>query len=344
MRKLAYFCVMILITGATGLVGSHLLYHLVSSGHKVRAIYRKNSNLHVVREVFSLYTPAVIPLWRKVEWVQADLNNIPDLERAFIGVDYVYHAAAMVSFHRKDQTALYKTNVKGTANIVNLCIAKNIKKLCFVSSVATLSKEAENPLMDENSFWNPDADNHHYAITKYGAEMEVWRGTQEGVPAVIVNPGVILGPSMAGRSSSAIIKQYAEGMRYYTSGATGFVDVRDVVKLMYDLMQSDIKNKRYVVVSENLTYKEFTSIVDQQLGLDTPAKRISKFSALFFSVLMSGIGYLIGKKPRLSWDSAMALFRQNRYDNKAILEALDFHFTPIEETIKWICQYDSKKQ
>src|SRR5690625_2697318 len=170
---------MILVTGGTGLVGSHLLYHLVSSGHKVRALYRKDSNVYAVRDVFALYTKAIIPLWRKIQWVEADLNDLPALERAFIGVDYVYHAAAMVSFHRKDRTALYKTNVIGTANIVNISIAKGIKKMCFVSSTATLSKEAEKPMLDENSFWNPDADNNHYAITKYGAEMEVWRGTQE---------------------------------------------------------------------------------------------------------------------------------------------------------------------
>lgn len=333
---------MILVTGATGLVGAHLLYNLVSSGHKVRAICRINSNLQAVKDVFSSYTRAIIPLWRRIEWVEAELNDIPALERAFIGVEYVYHAAAIISFNRKDQTALYKTNVKGTANIVNLSIAKNIKKLCFVSSVATLSKEAENPIMDENSFWNPDADNNHYAITKYGAEMEIWRGTQEGVPAVIVNPGVILSPSMNGRSSSSIVKQYLSGTRFYTSGTTGFVDVRDVVKAMQSLMESDIENQRYIMVSENVSYKNFTAMLDKQLGFDTPAKKVSKTKVLAASALLSFIGFLIGKKPKLTRDTATALFKENFYRNKAIIEAIDFKFTPIEETIAWICKQDSK--
>lgn len=333
---------MILVTGATGLVGSHLLYKLVSSGHKVRAIYRKNSNLQAVKEVFSLYTPAIIPLWRKIQWVEADLNDVPDLERAFIGIEYVYHCAAMISFHRKDRGPLYKTNVKGTANVVNLSIARGVKKLCFVSSVATLSKEAENPIMDESSFWNPDADNNHYAITKYGAEMEVWRGTQEGVPAVIVNPGVILSPSMFGRSSSAIVKQYMNGTRFYTDGTTGFVDVRDVVKVMQNLMQSDIENQRYIMVSENISYKDFTAMLDKQLGFDTPAKKVSKTKVLAASAVMKFIGFLIGKKPKLSRDTANALFKQNYYSSKAIQEAIDFKFTPIKETIAWVCSHDDE--
>lgn len=333
---------MILVTGATGLVGSHLLYNLVSSGHKVRAICRNNSNLHAVKEVFSLYTQAIIPLWRKIQWVEAELEDIPALERAFIGIEYVYHAAAMISFHRKDQSSLYKTNVVGTANIVNLSIAGGIKKLCFVSSVATLSKEAENPMMDENSFWNPDGDNNHYAISKYGAEMEVWRGTQEGVPAVIVNPGVILSPSMLGRSSSAIVKQYRNGTRFYTDGTTGFVDVRDVAKAMQSLLQSDIKNQRYIMVSENLSYKDFTSMLDKQLDYQTPAKNVSKPLVLTASVFLSFIGFLIGKKPKLSRDTATALFKQNFYSNKAIQEAIDFKFTPIEETIDWVCRHDNE--
>lgn len=333
---------MILVTGGTGLVGSHLLYHLVSSGYKVRAIYRENSDVYAVRDVFALYTRAIIPLWRKIEWVKADLNDLPALEHAFVGVEFVYHAAAMVSFDRRDRAALYKTNVKGTANIVNLSIAHGIKKLCFVSSTATLSKEAEKSSMDESSFWNPDADNNHYAITKYGAEMEVWRGTQEGVPAVIINPGVILSPSMTGRSSSAIVKQYTNGMRFYTDGSTGFVDIRDVVKAMQDLMQSRIENQRYIMVSENLSYKDFTQMLDVELGYETPAKKVGKTMVFGMSVIISFMGFIFGKKAKLTRDTATALFKQNHYSNEAIKEAIDFQFTPLKDTVEWICRIDGE--
>lgn len=331
---------MILVTGATGLVGSHLLYHLVSSGHNVRAIYRKNSDIYAVRDVFALYTKAIIPLWRKVQWVEADLNDIPALEIAFTGVEYVYHAAAMVSFRRRDQAKLCAINVKGTANIVNLCIAHSVKKICYVSSVATLSKEANKPIMDENSFWNPEEDHNHYAISKYGAEMEVWRGTQEGVPAVIVNPGVILAPSMQGRSSSGIVKEYSNGNRFYTDGETGFVDVRDVVSAMYRLMQSEIHNKRYILVSENLSYQEFTGMLDKELGYQTSAKKVGRFMINIISLLMTFIGFLLGKTPKLDRDTARSLFKKNRYSNILIQETTGFQFTPMAYTIEWICRQD----
>lgn len=333
---------MILVTGATGLVGSHLLYQLVSSGNNVRAIYRKNSSLEAVKEVFALYTPAIIPLWRKIQWVEADINDIPALEHAFKGVEYVYHVAAMVSFHRRDQNKLYKVNVKGTANIVNLSIDKGVKKICFVSSVATLSKEAEKPVLDESSYWNPDADNNHYAITKYGAEMEVWRASQEGVDVVIVNPGVILGPYMYGKSSSAIVKQYTGGMRFYTDGTTGFVDVRDVVNAMIHLMQSEINNKRFLLVSECISYKEFTQLIDKELGDGKSAKKLSKFKAKTISLLTRLIGFLIGKTPKLSRDTTIALFKHNYYSSEAIKKEIGFKFTPIKETIAWICKQDTK--
>lgn len=333
---------MILVTGATGLVGSHLLYQLVSSGNSVRAIYRNSSDLEAVKEVFAQYTPAVIPLWRKIQWVEAHLNDIPALEKAFLDVEYVYHAAAMVSFHRKDRNELYRVNVKGTANILNLSIEKGVKKVCFISSVATLSKEADKKILDESSFWNPDADNNYYAITKYGAEMEAWRGSQEGVEVVIVNPGVILGPYMHGKSSSTIIRQYTNGMRYYTDGTTGFVDVRDVVKAMQSLMQSQIKNQRFILVSECLTYKDFTQLIDKQIGDGKSAKKASRYKVRLMSLLTRIIGVLIGKTPKLSRDTATALFKHNYYSSQAIQETLDFKFTPIKETIEWIYQQEAK--
>jgi len=331
---------MILVTGATGLVGSHLLYHLVSSGHKVRAICRENSDIYAVRDVFALYTQAIIPLWRKIQWIEADLEDIPALEYAFTGVKYVYHCAAMVSFRRKDQKQLYKTNVKGTANIVNISLANQVKKICFVSSVSTLSKEAEKSILDENSFWNPDEDHNYYAISKYGAEMEIWRGTQEGLPAVIVNPGVILAPSMQGRSSSNIIKSYINGNRFYTDGSTGFVDIRDVVLVMYTLMQSEIKNKRFILVSENLHYKEFTQLLDHVLGYQSSAKQVRKSTVILISALSTFWGHLIGKKPKLDFGTAHSLFKKNQYNNNAILEAIDFKFTSLTDTIQWIGKND----
>src|SRR5690554_1920443 len=237
---------MILVTGGTGLVGSHLLYELTQKHESVKAIYRNEKKLSVVKKVFSYYSKQPDEDFNKIEWIQVDLLDIPLLIEAFKNVSHVYHCAAFVSFEPNKYHELRKTNIEGTANIVNLCIANKVEKLCYVSSVATLGKSLNKTAVDEDALWNPEADNSLYGITKYGAEMEVWRGTQEGLDAVIVNPGVILGESPHNDGSSAIFKLGARGVSFYPTGGTGFVDVRDVVKSMIFLMTSEVKNEQYI--------------------------------------------------------------------------------------------------
>ena len=248
---------MILVTGGTGLVGSHLLYKLTSQGKNVRAIYRNEVTKESVSEVFALFTTDVSILLNKIEWVKADLNDLPALSNAFANVTLVYHCAAYISFDPKDYLLLRKVNIEGTANIVNLCIKNNVKKLCYVSSIAALGKELHHKKITEETYWNPEtANNSVYGITKYGAEMEVWRGTQEGVPAVIVNPGIILGSGYWNQGSGTLFKMVKKGVAYKTTGKTGFVDVLDVVDVMVTLMESIIINERYILVAENVAFND----------------------------------------------------------------------------------------
>ena len=183
---------MVLVTGGTGLVGSHLLLKLAQQNKSVRALYRKGANLERVKTVFSYYSKNSKSLYETIEWAEADLNDLPKLTLAFKDITHVYHCAAYISFDPSNYKILRATNIKGTANIVNLSIANKVEKLCYVSSVATLGYDAD--LITEETQWEGNQNQSVYAISKYGAEMEVWRASQEGVAAVIVNPGVILGP------------------------------------------------------------------------------------------------------------------------------------------------------
>ena len=160
---------------------------------KVRATHRASSDLASVKKVFSYYTKDVEALYQKIEWVAANITEIPQLTQAFQGITHVYHCAAFVSFNPKHYHALKKANIEGTANVVNIALANDVKKMCYVSSIATLGKSLNGESITEETPWNPEDKNSVYSITKYGAEMEVWRGTQEGLDAVIVNPGVTLG-------------------------------------------------------------------------------------------------------------------------------------------------------
>ena len=212
---------MVLVTGGTGLIGSHLLFKLTQQGENVRATYRVGSDLDQVKVVFSYYSDDSESLFNQIEWVEADLNDIPKLTLAFENISHVYHCAALISFDPSDYKLLRKTNIKGTANIVNLCSAFSVKKLCYVSSIATLGYNPER--IDEETHWSGNQDQSVYAISKYGAEMEVWRGTQEGVSTVIVNPGVVLGPGFWSSGSGLLFKMAAKGKMYATKGVTGYV-------------------------------------------------------------------------------------------------------------------------
>ena len=234
---------MILVTGATGLVGTHLTYQLLLKGEQVKAIYRSEESINKVRTYFEEIEAG--DLFSKIVWVLADITDVPALELAFENVTKVYHCAALVSFDPKDKDILRKVNIEGTANIVNLAIAYKVYKLCHVSSIATLGETlSADRIIDESKPWNPELYHSDYAITKYGAEMEVWRGTQEGLNVVIVNPGIILGASPVRDSSSAIFYKLRNDFPFYTLGNAAIVSIDDVVKAMTYLMNSSIIQKR----------------------------------------------------------------------------------------------------
>lgn len=329
---------MILVTGGTGLVGSHLLFELVNMNQSIRAIYRDRAKLDFVKKVFSYNSEQTDLLFNKIDWVKADLLDVPSLIEVFKDITHVYHCAALISFDPKDYLKLRKINIEGTANIVNLCIANTISKLCYVSSISTLGKKYNHNLIDEETHWNPDADNSVYGISKYGAEMEVWRGTQEGLNTVIVNPGLILGPGFWNSGSGLLFKEVNQGLTYYVNGTSGYVDVKDVIKCMIRLMNSNNSNNRFILVSENLSFKQFTEIASRYLGVKAPRKPVTLFMLKIgwrFDWLKS---FITGKPRRLTKQTAASALTITNYCNKKIIKAIDFNFTKIEDTIKSISE------
>ncbi|WP_111308532.1 NAD-dependent epimerase/dehydratase family protein [Confluentibacter sediminis] len=324
---------MILVTGGTGLVGSHLLYKLASSHEKIKAIYRDGNSLKQVQNVFSTYTDNYKPLFEAIEWIQADILNIPSLTEAFKDVSYVYHCAALVSFEPNKYHLLRKVNIEGTANIVNFCISNEIKKLCYVSSVATLGQAINKEAITEETIWNPETDNNVYAITKYGAEMEVWRASQEGLDVVIVNPSVILGAGMWDNGSGSLFKKAHTGLKYYTSGTISLVSVEDVVCCMIALLKSDIVNERFILVSENWTLKKFLQTMARSVN-KTPPKKLATAWLLEIIWRLDWLKHIVTGKPReLTKKLSQSLSTETFYSNNKIKTALNFEFESVEKTI-----------
>ncbi|MEM0517976.1 NAD-dependent epimerase/dehydratase family protein [Aequorivita flava] len=325
---------MILVTGGTGLVGSHLLYFLLKEDAPVRAIYRESSDINAVKKVFGLYTSEVDLLFNKIEWVAADIIDIPALTEAFKNVATVYHCAATINFEASKYSLLKKINEEGTTNIVNLCLSNSVKKLCYVSSVATLGSSVTKQAVNEETLWNPDEKNNVYAITKYAAEMQVWRGTQEGLDAIVVNPGIILGTSPQDGGSSRIISLAKRGISYYPSGTMGIVDVKDVVRAMIALMNSEISNEKYVLVGENISYKDLLSKLTRLFGKKPPTKKLSRQLMYFLSTMDWLASKLFNTKRNLVKPMVRSMFKDSRYDASKIENAINFQFTHIDDTLK----------
>ncbi|ETN93782.1 NAD-dependent epimerase/dehydratase family protein [Zhouia amylolytica] len=308
-----------LVTGATGLVGSFTTLGLLKKGEKVRALYRNKDKQLLTKKVFEMHN--AIDLFDAIEWYQSDITDIPRLTNAFIGIDHVYHCAALISFNPGDRRKLKKSNIEGTANIVNLSIDHHIKKLCYVSSIATLGKPIKETAVTEKNHWNPEAPNNVYAVSKYRAEMEVWRGSQEDLDVIVVNPGVILGPEHFESGSGAFYKILRKGVSFYPQGGTGFIDVEDVAKYMIALMHSNIKNERYILVSENTTYKEVIDRIANKTKTKPPHKPLKNW---ILKVLwrLDWLKAVFGGKRKLTKNTAHSLNSSTYYSSEKLRETL----------------------
>jgi dihydroflavonol-4-reductase len=326
---------MIFVTGGTGLVGSHLLYDLVRSGRTVRALKRKDSQISNVEKVFSYYTRSYKELASRIEWVQADLMDIYSLLEVLEGVDYIYHCAAKVSFESKNEMEMMRSNVEGTANLVNAALSKNIKKFCHVSSIATLGRDEHGSLITENMFWKDSPEHSNYAISKYGAEREVWRAAEEGLNVVVVNPSLIVGGGNWQQSSSNMFSRAYKGIRFYTDGVSGFVDVRDVTTLMIRLTESEITNERFILNAENASYRHYFDLIHQAFGKPKSIIKAGKFLSGFAWRAELVRYFITGSKPLITKETARSAHRVSYFSNNKILTVFpDFQFIPLEESVK----------
>lgn len=319
----------ILVTGGTGFLGSYIIKHLVEKGYAVRAIRR------------STKLPAWIPAgcFAGVEWVEGDVLDVISLQDAMEEVDAIIHSAAVVSFIKKDRPAMYQVNVEGTANVVNMALEKDVRRLVHISSVAALGRTANGGHVDEEKKWEDSKINTHYAISKFKAELQVWRGIGEGLDAVILNPSTILGYGDWHSSSCAIFRQVYDGFKWYTPGINGFVDVEDVARAAVAMMESEVSGERFIVNGETWPFKQLQETIAAGFGKKGPTKattplllnvawRIEKIKSL-----------LTGKKPLLTRESARVAQSQTWFENGKLLKALPgFSYTPLQETIRKACE------
>jgi nucleoside-diphosphate-sugar epimerase len=331
---------MILVTGGTGLVGSHLLYQLALKNKQIVAIHRKTSNLDYVKKVFTYFcneTEALL-LFNKIQWIEATINDIPALDKAFENIDYVYHCAAVVSFDSKDYHLMRKVNIEGTANVINLSLSHKVKKLVHISSIATIEKKEGSDQINEDNEWDSEKNNYGYAISKFGAEMEVWRGGQEGLNIAIVNPGVIFGSGFWQLGPNALLDKIYKGFKFYTKGITGFVTASDVAKVMVLLMNSSITNERFIVVNENKSFKDLMQLFAKNLAVKAPKTYAKPWLTEIVWRIESIKSKLLRKPALISKHSSRVSHCKYFYNSEKLKTILNFEFANFEQEIETICK------
>jgi dihydroflavonol-4-reductase len=330
---------MILLTGATGLLGSHIAYELVSKGENIRALKRKGSSIALTEKIFKFYNSNPQSLLDKIEWVEGDVLDLGSLEDAMENVSHVYHVAAMVSFNPKEKGRMLQINIDGTANVVNIAMQSGVKKFCHISSIAALGFTIDGKLINEDVWWKNDPSNSWYAISKYGSEREVWRAAEEGMDIVIINPSFILGPGDESRTSTEIFGVLKKGNSWYTQGENGYVDARDVAAASVKLMESEIKNQRFVLSATNLSYKDFFDKILSAFGNPKTKREAGKLSLAIGWRGEKLLTSFTKKNPRVTKETAISALQINRYDGSRITKVLDFKYRDVDATIKEVVAF-----
>jgi nucleoside-diphosphate-sugar epimerase len=318
----------ILVTGGTGFIGSYLLRYLVQEGYgPVRALKRSSSSLALVGEAAG-----------EVEWVDCDLLDVHGLEQALRGIRQVYHAAALVSLDPAEKKHMMRVNREGTAHVVDQCLHAGIEKLVYVSSIAALGKPQGSTEMDEGQPWEWPEVATTYGLSKYLAELEVWRGMQEGLPAAIALPSVVLGSGPWEDNTMNFFRLGYKGNRFYPAGAGGFVDVRDVARFLLRLMESEIQGERFLVTAENHSYRRLMSDIADLFGTRHPDIRIGKQAQRVFS-WFDWLGHVFTGSPRvITSDTVRTAGEVIHYRNDKSRQDLDFEYTPISRTLQETCR------
>lgn len=321
---------MILVTGATGILGRVIVLQLLKQGKSVVAAKRKSSNIEEVKDSYKFYTDSPDAFFDRIKWVDVDFDDTFSLENALRGIEEVYHCAATVSFHPADQRRMNHTNIEGTRNLLYACEGSQVKKFCFVSSIAVLDGLNEKHEIDENSDYNQKLDHSAYAVSKHFSEMEVWRAAAEGLNTVIVNPGIIIGSGNWTQSSGLLFQNLA---RPYTfSGGASYVDVRDVAKASIELMDNNVFNERFILISENKRYAEVASYVRQKMGLSSP-KIIPSALLTVGRVLNFVFGWLFSPLRMVDKVNTESVTSMSNISNDKIVKTLGFKFIPVNDSI-----------
>jgi dihydroflavonol-4-reductase len=323
---------MILLTGATGIVGHYIAEYILEAGHNIKALKRENSDISRLAK------------WGdRIEWVNADLDDLTMLKQAFNGIDRVVHCAALVSFHQQDKEEMMRINVDGTANMVNLAIEYRIEKFIYISSVAALGRKTGLDVIDETNSWEESDSNSNYAESKHLAEMEVWRGQEEGLTAVILNPSIVIGPGKWDSSSMQVFKYVDQERKFYPPGDMNYVDVRDVADIAVKMLFNEICGERFILNSGQKSYLEVFETIAKYLNKPSPRIKVSYALLTFAYMFDSFKSFITGQKSIITKESLKLSKMSFFYSNEKIANSLNYKFRSLDDAVAWTSEVIKKE-
>lgn len=323
---------MIGVTGANGLLGSFIVRKLIEEGKPFVAFKRRDSDVSLLDDVSNL-----------IQWREFDLLDPISTDEALQGLEAVIHAAALVSFDPRKANLLTRVNVEGTRNVVNACLANDIGRLIHISSVAALGRMKEQSRVDETNKWIENGQHTSYATSKYRAELEVFRGQQEGLRTVILNPSVILGPGDWARSSARLFKYVWDERLFYIDGSLNYVDVRDVAALAWQLYKSGTENERFIANAGAVTFKAFFDAVASRYGRKPPSIKLNRKFVSIVARTEAWIARIRRSEPLIGRETARLANTHYEYRNEKVKNALSYEFRSLDDTLDWCCQYYMEK-
>lgn len=330
---------MIVVTGATGLVGSHLCLRLTEMGIPFLACYHEEKKKKHLNSLFQFYNKE--HLVESISWEKLDLTDFENVLAVTENATHVFHCAAVVSYHPKDAKALMETNVEGTANVVNACIENNVEHLIYISSISALGKNGLAVITEETP---RDMALYYtnYSRSKYLAELEVWRGIEEGLPSTIFNPGVILGPGVFSQSSGTLFQRIEKGLPAMPAGGTGLISVHDVVTVMLKAYSKGAANDRFVLVSENWSMAKLFSIIAGELKVKIGTGIAKKWQLNLVYVLERITEICTGKKASVTKEIIRNYGETNAFSGTKAAESFQFEYGSLTDVISETVQYRNK--
>ncbi|GAA5220753.1 SDR family oxidoreductase [Membranihabitans marinus] len=318
----------IFVTGGTGFLGTYLLHLLVHRGyHNITALCRANSQRELIKDIEG-----------QIQWVEGDLSDHQTLYDVIENQQVVIHAAGLVSFNPREEHKLYKVNTDGTANVVNACINHQTEKLIHISSIAAISKDEKLSLLNEDVEWQESKYTSIYAKSKFHGELEIWRGIAEGLNATILNPSIILGAGYWEQTSCKMFTEVYGGLKFYTPGKTGFVDVRDVVRSIVYFMENDHNGQRYIINEDNYFFKDIFEQIANHLEVKPPSKCAPKWLASTIAKFEETKALITGIRPIVTTESIRNAYKDFSYDASKVKNTSNLSFIPIAQTIEETAQ------